>query len=166
MVEEDFNDWGKFIDLFYSDFKDRRLAAVKKNHIFSCCDSLSWRGHQFMVRERESDLLEHTVVEMKAIKTGFYERFGFKDGRYNLVDYLYDKKKKLKDAIAAQPCIIRAAMSDQLQQIEAPGINIYKQVEMYTKYLPIVPEEHWGDELYVKPSDEIIEATKDKSRRR
>ena len=122
----------------------------------------SWLGYGV----RESDLPEHTVVEMKAIKTGFYERFGFKDGRYNLVDYLYDKKKKLKDAIAARPCIIRAAMSDQLQQIEAPGINIYKQVEMYTKYLPVVPEEHWGDELCVKPSDEIIEATKDESRRR
>ena len=86
-----------------------------------------------MVRVRESDLPEHTVVKMKAVKAGFYGRFGIKDGRYNLVDYPYDKKKNLKDAIAARPCIKRAAMSDQLQQIEAPGINIYKQDEMYTK---------------------------------
>eukprot|EP00956_Cyclotella_meneghiniana_P045300 scaffold362521_cov73-Cyclotella_meneghiniana.AAC.1 len=126
MVEEDFNDWGKFIDLFYSDFKDRR--------------------------ERESDLLEHTVVEMKAIKAGFYERFGFEDGRYNLVDYPYDKKKK------------GCHMSDQLQQIEAPGINIYKQDEIYkgrksTKKGTEVEINEAKKKVYKKKAKEILKIT-------
>ena len=119
-----------------------------------------------MIRVRQSDLARHPVVEMKAIKAGFYGRFGFEDGRYDMDDYPYDKKKKLKDAVAARPRIIRAAMADQLKEIEAPGINIYKQVEMFTKYLPVVPQEYHDDDLYAKPTDEVIQATREESRKR
>lgn len=165
-VEHDFKDWGSYLDLFYSNFKDRGSAVIKKNHIFSCSNTESWRGNQLMIRVRQSDLARHPVVEMKAIKAGFYGRFGFEDGRYDLDDYPYDKKKKLKDAVAARPRIIRAAMADQLNEIEAPGINIYKQVEMFTKYLPVVPPEYHDDDLYAKPTDDVIQATKEESRKR
>jgi hypothetical protein len=37
----------------------------------------------------------------------------------------------------------------------APGLREIKQVELYTKYRPLVPEQYW-DELCPKPSDEVI----------
>lgn len=35
-TEEDFEDWGAYLDLFYRNFKDKKLAIIQKNHIFSC----------------------------------------------------------------------------------------------------------------------------------
>ena len=164
--EEDFKDWSAYLNLFYSNFKDKGSAVIKKSHIFSCSDLHNWVGSQLMIHVRQSDLPRHEVIQMKVIKSGFYGRYGFEDGRYALEGYTYDKKKKLSEAIAARTRIMTAALDDKLNVIEAPGINIYKQVEMYTKYLHVVPREYWEDELYAKPSDEAIAATKEESRRR
>ena len=31
------------------------------------------------------------------------------------------------------------------------GINIYKQVELYKNYRPLVPQKYWSELLYKKP---------------
>ncbi len=49
-----------------------------------------------------------------------------------------------------------------LKPIIAPGINTYKFVESYAKYRPVVPEDYWEDQLYVKPADEILKKFKEK----
>ena len=96
---------------------------------------------------RESDLVEHKVVQHKAIKSGF---FGRKKYRMNA--------KGLKEDVAARPCIIREAMATHLLRITANGINIYKHLELWKTYRPHVSSEAQRNELYQEPTKELIEA--------
>jgi hypothetical protein len=164
--EEDFNNWSLYLDLFYRNFKDKKLAIIKQNHIFSCEYSQCRRGNQSLVNVRESDLPRHPVRAVPMIKNGFYGRYGFEDGRYNLVDFSYDKKMPLKKALAMRKSIIGAAMSDQLKMLDPPGINIFKQVEMFSKYRKLLPLEVWQDELYIKPAGNIMDAVKQEKLKR
>jgi hypothetical protein len=115
---------------------------------------------------RESDLLRHPVRAVPMIKNGFYGRYGFEDGRYNFVDFAYDKKMPLKKALVMRKSIIGAAMSDQLNMLEPPGINIFKQVEMFSKYRKLLPLDVWQDELYIKPAGNIMDAVKQEKLKR
>jgi hypothetical protein len=47
----------------------------------------------------------------------------------------------LKDAVKNRPSDIKSAKATLLKQLEAPGMNIYKQVEMFKNYCPLVPVE-------------------------
>ncbi len=47
-------------------------------------------------------------------------------------------------------------MNQLLKPITPLGINPYKLVELYAKYCPVVPEEYWEDELYLKPDNEVL----------
>jgi hypothetical protein len=40
--------------------------------------------------------------------------------------------------------------------IKLPGVNSYKQVELYYKFCPVVPAEYHLDEFYIKPPDEVL----------
>jgi hypothetical protein len=100
-------------------------------------------------------------MKVPIIKNGFYGRYGFEDGSYCLEDYSYDKKMPMTKAVEARGAIMRAALSDKLNVLEAPGINIWKQVEMYSKYRKHLPLDVWEDQLYVKPADNILEAVKE-----
>ena len=40
------------------------------------------------------------------------------------------------------------------------GLNLYKMVEMYKNYRPIVPDEFQSDELYAEPSAEVWKKVK------
>jgi hypothetical protein len=46
-------------------------------------------------------------------------------------------------------------MATELESLPAPGLREIKQVELYTKYRPLVPE-MYRDELCPTPSDEIL----------
>jgi hypothetical protein len=159
-VEEDFKNWNAYLDLFYRNYKDKAKSIIKRNHIFTCDYSQCFANNQLFVHVRESNLPRHVVSEIPMIKRGFYGRHGFEDGRYGLVDFAFDKKMPLKKAVEARPRIMKAAMEGELKQLEAPGINIYKQVELATKYKKIVPLDMWEDELYIRPDDDIISAVK------
>ena len=161
--EEDFFDWSGYFDLFYRKFKNKKLTVIKKNHIFSCDNSHCFEKNQLMVDLQESDLPSHPVVKIPMIKNGFYGRYGFEDGKYGFV---YDKKMPLKTALERRRDVMKAALLDKLVNLEAPGINIYKQVEMYKGYKKLVPLEVWEDELYVKPDTNILTAVKDEKVKR
>jgi hypothetical protein len=92
-----------------------------------------------MVDLRESDLPSHPVVKIPMIKNGFSGRYGFEDGKYGLDDFVYDKKMPLKKALGRRQDIMRAMLLDKLLNLEAPGINIFKQVEMYSKFRKLLP---------------------------
>jgi hypothetical protein len=165
-VVDDFKDWGAYLDLFYRNYKNKKLSIIKQNHIFSCDYSQCIEGNQLVVCVKESDLPNHPVAKVPMIKNGFYGRYGFEDGRYGFEDYVYDKKMPLNKAVGARKMIMKAALEDQLKRIEAPGINIFKQVEMYKNYRKHLPLHVWQDELYVKPADNILEAVKDEKVKR
>ena len=52
-------------------------------------------------------------------------------------------------------------MNQLLKPITPPGRNPYKLVELYAKYCPVVPEEYWEDELYLKPDNEVLKNFKE-----
>ena len=56
---------------------------------------------------------------------------------------------------------LNAHCIELLKPITAPGINPYKHVELYIKYHPVVPEDYWDHELYVKPPEEILRKFKE-----
>ena len=47
-----------------------------------------------------------------------------------------------------------------LKILTPPGINIYKQVELYKNYRPLLPQKYWSKSLYKKPLKHIIDAVK------
>lgn len=93
-------------------------------------------------------LPSHPVSKILMIKNGFYGRYEFKDSKYGLHDMTYDKKMPLKKALAVRGKIMEAALMDKLNVLEALGINIFKQVEMISKYQALLPLVVWEDELW------------------
>jgi hypothetical protein len=55
-----------------------------------------------------------------------------------------------------------AHMNWLLKSIIAQGINPYKLFELYAKYHPVVPEDYWEDELYVKPANKFLKSVRRK----
>jgi hypothetical protein len=66
--------------------------------------------------------------------------------------------KGLKEAIKNRPTDIKSHRAKVLRAIKPPGINIYKRVEMHTKYKPIVPIECQDNAIYEKPPQSVINA--------
>ena len=48
---------------------------------------------------------------------------------------------------------------DELENCEAPGIPELKKVELYSKWLKVVPEEYWEDTCPI-PKQEVLERVK------
>ena len=144
-VEGDFKDWDKFLNLYYSEFKKK----VKHNHIFSSTHGECRDGNQMMTDLRRSDLPEHPVVKHKSFKQGFYGRSNYPAN-----------SKGLKSAIDNRVKDIKASRDEKLLPIPSPGMNIFKKVELYTKYRKVIPEQHWHEDLYSKPNAKIIQAVK------
>jgi len=145
-AESDFLTYDIFFGLFYSAYTKK----VKQNHIFTA-DSNNKVGNQIQVDLRQSDLPEHQVVKHNAIKRGFHGRKQY---------------ATLPAAMANRRAIMTAAKDEYLQPIIATGINPYKQVEMYTKYRPIVPHIHHCDDLYARPDPAIIQTVCDEEKKR
>lgn len=153
----DFVDWNYFLDLFYHDFTKAGVGGlIKSNHIFSCNFQENRQGNNVHVHIRESDLPEHVVYKHKTIKSGFFGRSDFPK-----------TSSGLRDAIAARKDIIKKAMTENLMMLENNGINIFKRVELETKYKKIIPLEDQADILYELPPPEVIAAVKaEKSKRK
>jgi len=146
--EGDFFDYGKFLDQFYSTLSSK----IKKNHIFHCGDG-STVGNQIYMDLRESARDEDHIVKHKTIKRGFATR---------------DNYPNLQQAVANRGQDIFNLLKDQLESIKAPGINVFKKVELYTKYFMsnIVPIECKDDPLYQEPTPEEMNAVKTEKKER
>ena len=59
-----------------------------------------------------------------------------------------------------RPTDIARYRAEYLRVIEPPSINIYKCVELHTKYKPIVPIEFQNDIIYEEPPQNVIDAVK------
>ena len=106
---------------------------------------------------RRSGLEEDTIVKHKAIKRGFLTRSN------------YEKTAAgLKLAVANRGQDILKLKDELLVNLEAPGINVCKKVELYSKYLcgGIVPLAFKDDPLYQKPTAAEIQAVKEEKKER
>ena len=145
-LADDFFDYESFLDMFYSDFKSK----VKQHHIFSCNYNSSRVGNKINVELRESNLDIHPITTHNAIKAGFFGR---------TANYAKGSKG-LREAIMKRPTDIARYKAEYLRVIEPPSINIYKRVELHTKYKPIVPIEFQNDIIYEEPPQNVIDAVK------
>ena len=149
-IEADFLDYDTFLNRYYSEFAKK----VKQNHIFGCSSTTSKHKNNYNVQLRESNLPEHGIVLHNAIKKGFTGR-----NKYS------KDSKGLKEAIDNRPKDIKNAMSE-IKPIVATGINIFKQVEMFAKYRPIIPFAYKCDDLYQKPSQKMFNTVKQEKQKR
>ena len=81
-------------------------------------------------------------------KMGFYGRNKFAKGGKGL----------LRQAIEERRSIIKNVKDTHLKTIESLGINIFKQVELYTKYRPVFPSEDQDNDLDKRPRPEVFVA--------
>ena len=138
--EADFHDWDKFLNEFYSTF----TGNIKKNHIFHISRDSMRRGNQIQVELRKSNLDTDKISIHNAIKQGFVTRKNYPKNSAGL-----------KDAVMKRTTDIRQARAALLPQLESPGMNIYKQVEMFKNYPPLVPVEFQDDPIYAEPEEDI-----------
>ena len=138
--ESDFYDYESFLNLFYRDLSGQVIV----NHIFSCSKEDSRDGNKLNMQIRKSNLPQHPNVAFNVIKKNFHGRG---EGTYS-------------EAVKRRPTIIRESRDELLTQLEAPGINIYKKVEMCDKYKRLLPDKYMVDVLYSDVSSEEREAVK------
>ena len=69
-------------------------------------------------------------------------------------------------AAVTPPTNIKAYMNKYLRTIDAHGINMFKRVELNTKYRSIILIEDQDNELYKKLSREIFDAMKEEKAKR
>jgi len=130
--ESDFYDYETFLDMFYRDLS----GQVKVNHIFSCSYKEGRVGNGLNMQLRKSNLPQHPNFALNVIKQNFHGRGEGKG------------KGKFKEAVDSRPTIMRNCIDEYLIQLEAPGINLYKKVEMCDKYKRLVPAQLRDDVLY------------------
>ena len=75
---------------------------------------------------RQSDVEDAHEYSFNCIKQGFHGRAAYPKGSKGLID-----------AIAARKDLIN---NMEIKVIPAPGINPYKQIELYTKFGDLMPE--------------------------
>ena len=115
----------------FREFYNDLSGLVLNNHIFTCDGD----DDKLAMTIRESNLDEHQIIRHTAVRP--------KRGFANDIVKLRIESAKL------------------LQMIQPPGINPYKQVELYAKYRPVVPQEYHQDEFYIKPTDDVLKKVKE-----
>jgi hypothetical protein len=125
---------GDFLDydvLFKVAYNDLK-GLVTKNHIFTCD-----------VVDNEDELwMSISIRESNLEDCGLTKHIAMKQGMRSAAD-------------------LEAHMNQLLKPITPPGINPYKLVELYAKYCPVVHEEYWEDELYLKPDNKVLKKFKE-----
>ena len=108
-------------------------------HPNSYCCALYLRNNSYTLAEivDNEDELWMSIRESDLEDCGLTKHIAMKRGRRSAAD-------------------LEAHMNQLLKPITPPGINPYKLVELYAKYCPVVPEEYWEDELYLKPDNEVL----------
>ena len=135
--EEDFFDWGSFLKEYYRDL----VSEVKVNHLFEASHETDGDNNKFVMELRESALAQH------------------KAKAFNLLPIKYRGATNRAQQI-------RSAESAKLRRIKAPGINIYKLVELWKEFRALIPFEFRDDPYYARPHQAILDAVTDEKKSR
>ena len=135
--EEDFFDWSSFLKEYYRDL----VSEVKINHIFEASHEADGDNNELIMELRESALAQHKAKP------------------FNLLPVKYrgvgNRARKIRDAERGN-----------LRRIKAPGINIYKLVELWKEFRALIPFEFRDDPYYAQPDQAILDAVSDEKRSR
>ena len=137
--EGDIKDYDSFLGDYY-----RRYPKIEEFHIFKCkSDDIGERSSENTIIA--SDVPGAKQIRFNCFKQGFKGRSSFPAG-----------KKGLLSAIRARKDLIS---NDTINIIPRPGINPYKQVELYNKYRDLLDEAS-KDITCPKPSPDVFNAVK------
>ena len=120
LESDDMKDWGEFLSKFY-----KKIQSIEPYHMFSC-DRLDMTERGIFITNRDDDLLVAKEMTYNALKQGFEGRNDYPKGN-----------KGLLNEITARPTIMKGI---SINVIPSPGINPYKQVELFTNYHQMMPE--------------------------
>ena len=138
--EEDFFDYGEFLDLFYRDL----TGFVKKNHIFSCDIKNCWEDTKMYMDIRQCDLPDASSYRFNINKTRFHRRKEF---------------PKYADAVRHRKVFLREKILSGLTRLPVPGIPLFTQVQLHEKFGPcLAPED--AAITCPKPDQKIYELVK------
>lgn len=134
-TENDFFDFTKYLDSYYKDFS----GLIQSNHVFSCENERV--GNKLMVNIRESGLEQHPVKKYNVMRNAFPERKNY---------------TTLKEAIDNRRIDMIASFAERLEKLAPPGMNAYKQIELWKNYRLLVPTILHTNRLYRKPPDWVF----------
>ncbi len=135
----DFENWGKYLGLFYKDYQ----RMILQNHIFRCVSSMV-HSNKVFVEFRQSLLPDDAPVCMNIMKTNYPHRNEYVD---------------IVAAFAARPQIMR---DHPKEPIPSKGINPYKQYELFSKYRQMISIEAQSDPIYKEPDEDVLKKGKQK----
>ena len=124
-------DYARFLNKYY-----RKMPKIEGYHIFLCYRS-DMKETTMPMKIQECNLEDALSYETNAYKIRF-------DGRPKDITYA--------EAVKLRRDLIR---NTDINTIPSPGINPYKQVELYKNYRPNLPWE-FQDVTCPKPSDKIF----------
>ena len=129
---EHFLNWGKLLGDFYKDLANE----VKQNHSFRChADFLKNNRVYLEVRQSLLDVDEPRML--------------------NITKAYWPTKDEYGDVSVED-----VMEESELETLDPPGINPYKQVEMFEKYQTMMPPQAVNDILYRKPDDDVLKKVK------
>ena len=139
----DMKNWGDYLNRFY-----KKIPSIEPFHIFSC-DANDATDKGVFVTNSEYDLPCAKLLTYNALKQGFDGRADFPKGNDGLILAIKERPTIMKNT----PLIV----------IPPPGINPYKQVELYKNYRLLMPE---VDAIVTcpKPPPEMMELVKNEKK--
>ena len=114
-------DW----DSFFSKFYPKLRSNISDNHIFSCSkDDIV--NNKIVMKIREADLEDGKMTQVSMCKRGFHREFETN---------LEGQPKRFRDVNHAIQCRPELMRETEIEKIVPPGMNEYKQVGIFTKYI-------------------------------
>ena len=136
----DMRDYDKMLGNYY-----KRYPAIEEFHIFACLSADKGTRH-FNVKITQADTPGAKSITFNAIKQGFKGRENYPRTKKGLIRAIANRKDSIRN--------------DEPEIIPPPGINPYKQVELFTKYRDLLDEDS-KDITCPRPSKEVWALVKD-----
>ena len=138
LEENDMKDYDKYLQYFY-----RRLPKVENLHCFECKKHHPSNNEKEIYMTIRRDSLEDApVIDFNVIKRGFKGRDNYPKGTVGMIQAVANRKRIMEQT--------------EIEVLEAPGINPYKQVELFRKYRCLI-DEKVQDITCPEPSKEVFE---------
>ena len=138
LQDDEMKNYKLYLGHFY-----RNLPKLEDYHIFSCDrDDPGNSVKKKMMTIKQSNIPNSHTICFSYIKQGFTGRSNFPSGDKGLIHAIAQRKEMIKKM--------------NLEVIPAPGVNPYKQVELYSKYGKLLKKED-REITCPRPSEEIFD---------
>ena len=141
LEKDDMKDWDGMLGKFY-----RKYPKIEEYHIFSCnWNDQAHTNKNMNVNVKESNVEGCQMYSFNSIKQGFEGRSRYPSGNKGLLAAIKGRKQLMKDTV--------------IEVLTRPGINPYKQVELFKNYVKLMDEES-AKITCPNPSEEVWDFVK------